>query len=110
MGIITAIDKASFKVDFGDGRVLLLQKSALKNYDLAYAITIHRSQGSEYKTCIILCCDEHSKMLKRNLLYTAVSRAKTKVILIGTSSALSTSIRTEEVTKRKSRLAAILKS
>jgi exodeoxyribonuclease V alpha subunit len=77
---------------------------------LAYGITIHKSQGSEFKVCIIIMMDSHRTMLKRNLLYTAVSRAKQKVVIVGTQSALDLAIKTEDVTKRHSRLAEILKN
>ena len=53
--------------------------------------------------------DEHKAMLKRNLIYTAVSRAKNKVIIIGTKAALDASILTEDATKRQSRLGEILR-
>ena len=110
IGFITCIDGSNFRVDFGNDRIVQYKKNDLRNFELAYSITIHRSQGSEYKTCIIVVTDEHKKMLKRNLIYTAVSRAKSKVILVGQDSALSTSILTEEVTKRKSRLAALIQA
>lgn len=108
VGNITEIKGSRFSVDYGDGRVLWYTKSDLKDFDLAFAITTHKSQGAEYKTCIILCMDEHDRMLKRNLIYTAVSRAKNKVILIGTVSALEKSIRTEDASVRNSRLADII--
>lgn len=55
---------------------------------LAYAITVHKSQGSEYHTVIMAVADSHAIMLQRNLFYTAVTRAKRKVILVGTKRAL----------------------
>lgn len=110
VGRITDIHAKNFQVDFGDGRNIEYRKSDLKNFDLAYAITIHRSQGSEYKTVIVVVSDEHRQMLKRNLVYTACSRAKSKVILIGSSSALEASITTEDVTRRRSRLSALLRT
>ena len=109
-GYITKIDGTKFDVDFCDGRVVTYHKNSLRNFELAYAITIHKSQGAEFKVCIIVMMDEHKAMLKRNLIYTAVSRAKSKVILIGTSSALKTAIETEDVSKRQSRLGEILMS
>lgn len=108
VGKITEIKGARFSVDYGDGRILWYSKSDLKDFDLAFAITTHKSQGAEYKTCIILCMDEHGRMLKRNLIYTAVSRAKNKVIIIGTVAALEKSIKTEDASVRNSRLAELI--
>lgn len=108
VGKIMEIKGTRFSVDYGDGRVLWYTKSDLKDFDLAFAITTHKSQGAEYKTCIILCMDEHGRMLKRNLIYTAVSRAKNKVILVGTISALEKSIKTEDASVRNSRLAELI--
>jgi exodeoxyribonuclease V alpha subunit len=55
---------------------------------LAYAITVHKSQGSEYRTVIMAIVSSHAIMLQRNLFYTAVTRAKRKVILVGMKRAL----------------------
>ena len=62
--------------------------------DLAYASTIHKSQGSEYEFVIIPLLDEMEVMLKRNLLYTAVTRAKKKVLIVGTKNAINRCIHT----------------
>ena len=50
---------------------------------LAYAITIHLSQGSDYQGVILTCSSEHDFMLRRNLIYTALTRAKSKVVIVG---------------------------
>ena len=84
--------------------VIEYQKSAMRDFELAYGISIHKSQGQEFKLCIILMCDSHVRMLKRNLLYTAVSRAKQEVIIIGSKAAMDTCIATEDVTVRKTLL------
>ena len=55
---------------------------------LAYAITIHLSQGSDYKGVIITCSSEHRFMLRRNLIYTALTRAKEKAVLVGEKNSL----------------------
>lgn len=110
VGYITSIAKGKFEVDYGDDRVITYNKNDLRDFELAYGISIHKSQGCEFKTCIIVMCDEHKPMLKRNLIYTAVSRAKSKVFIVGQQSALKTAIETEEVSRRQSRLGDILKS
>ena len=56
---------------------------------LAYAITIHKSQGSDYKGVIITCSSEHRYMLRRNLIYTALTRAKDKAVFVGEKSSFS---------------------
>ena len=71
---------------------------------LAYAITIHKSQGSEYKGCVIPLSNEHYIMLQRNLIYTAVTRAKASVVIVGNSWALNAAVRTVKATVRNTKL------
>ena len=59
----------------------------IQSIELAYAITVHKSQGSEYEAVIIQCSNSHSFMLKRNLIYTAITRGKKNVILVGQKNA-----------------------
>ena len=77
----------------------------MENVDLSYCISIHKSQGAEFATVIIPLLKEHYIMLRRNLLYTAISRAKTKVILIGQRQAVFTAIHKCDVDKRNTVLA-----
>lgn len=72
----------------GDGIEHPYSEDALVNVDLAYCSTIHKSQGSQYETVIMVLSNEHSLALKRNLVYTGVTRAEKNVALIGQSSAL----------------------
>lgn len=72
---------------------------------LAYAITVHKSQGSEYHTVIMTLVNSHCIMLQRNLLYTAVTRAKGKVILVGTKAALRTAVQNVRTSRRFTLLA-----
>ena len=83
----------------------------METIDWAYATTVHKSQGSEYKIVIFNIMEGHSIMLKRNLAYTAVTRAKSKVIIIGNKSALVQAIKTgiEDEDKRNTMLAIRLK-
>ena len=67
---------------------------------LAYAITVHKSQGSEYHTVIMTIVNSHAIMLQRNLFYTAVTRAKRKVILVGTKIALQSAIQNTRTSRR----------
>ena len=77
--------------EFNENEIELSTKDAY-DLELAYAITIHLSQGSDYSGVIIPCSIEHSFMLKRNLIYTGLTRAKDKAIFVGESSSLSEGI------------------
>jgi exodeoxyribonuclease V alpha subunit len=72
---------------------------------LAYATTIHKAQGSEYPAVVIPLHTQHYLMLQRNLLYTGITRAKERVVVIGTQKALSICIRNNQVMQRNSYLA-----
>ena len=76
----------------------------MKNITLAYSITIHKSQGSEFKSVIIPMMKSFYIMLKRNLLYTAVTRAKSKVILVGQRQAIFMAVNKTETDKRNTQL------
>lgn len=67
---------------------------------LAYAITVHKSQGSEYRTVIMVLVNSHAIMLQRNLFYTAVTRAKRKVILVGSKRAVQTAVQNQRTSRR----------
>jgi len=69
-------------IDF-DGNTIDIVEEEIGDIELAYATTVHKAQGSEYDTVIIIATTKHFIMLKRNLLYTAVTRAKNKVIILG---------------------------
>jgi exodeoxyribonuclease V alpha subunit len=77
----------------------------LDEITLAYAITVHKSQGSEYNTVIMALVNSHYIMLQRNLLYTAVTRAKSKVVLVGTEQALQAAVRNVRTSRRFTLLA-----
>lgn len=77
----------------------------LDEITLAYAITVHKSQGSEYQVVIMALVNSHAIMLQRNLLYTAVTRAKRKVILVGTKRALERAVENVRTSQRHTLLA-----
>jgi len=90
LGFITGITTNSkgerlVQMDFGGDRKLTYTPEQLAHVDLAYATTIHKAMGSEFETVIIPIVKAHTIMLYRNLLYTAVTRAKKKVILVAAS-------------------------
>lgn len=107
VGTIKEIAGNRFKVDFGDSDETF-HKNDLRDFDLAFATTIHKSQGMEFPCCIIVATNAHKKMLNRNIIYTAVSRAKEKVIIVGQREALRSAIQSEDVTRRKSLLSTFL--
>jgi exodeoxyribonuclease V alpha subunit len=72
---------------------------------LAYAITVHKSQGSEYRAVILPCTTQHYVMLQRNLLYTAITRARDLVVIVGSKRAMAIAIRNDRVEGRNSALA-----
>ena len=76
---------------------------------LAYAVSVHKSQGSEYPAVILPVMTQHFVLLQRNLIYTAVTRARQLVVLIGTTRALAIAIRNDRPQKRMTRLAFRLK-
>ena len=77
----------------------------LNELTLAYATTIHKAQGSEYPAVIIPLHTQHYLMLQRNLLYTGITRAKERVVIVGTRKALAICINNTQVTERNSYLA-----
>jgi exodeoxyribonuclease V alpha subunit len=91
-------------VDFSDHLVTYLL-SELDELQLAYAISIHKSQGSEYPAIIIPLAMQHYTLLERNLLYTAITRGKRLVILIGEMKAIAMAIRNQSSKKRNTNLA-----
>jgi len=93
-------------LDFGVGRELEYSVEDMVNLDLAYATTIHKSMGSEYETVIMPLLKAHSIMLYRNLLYTGITRAKKRVVLIGQKQVLFMAIHRNEISKRNTLLGA----
>jgi len=94
---------------YPDNREVNYKKEDIMELDLAYAITIHKSQGSEFKTVIIPILTQHFKMLYRNLIYTGLTRAKDLAVFVGTRKALSMAIRQQDVSQRQTALEELLK-
>lgn len=87
-----------------DEREVLFESDELDELTLAYAATVHKSQGSEYPAVVVPVHTQHFVMLQRSLLYTAVTRGKKLVVLVGTSKALRIAVRNAEVASRCTRL------
>jgi exodeoxyribonuclease V alpha subunit len=93
---------------FSDNREVLYQRDQLSELDLAYAITIHKSQGSEFDCVIIPLVSQHYKMLFRNLIYTALTRARKLAVFVGTRQSLAMAIHNKDTAKRQTALAMLL--
>jgi len=111
IGRITRIDpeEQEVTVEF-DGRQVEYDFSDLNELLLAYAVSVHKSQGSEYPVVVIPVHISHYMLLQRNLLYTGVTRARKLVIIVGTKKALSIGIRNNKIQKRFTGLCQKLKA
>lgn len=105
LGIIFSIDRNTqqLALDF-DGRILLYEYSELDELELAYAISVHKSQGSEYRAVVMPVMTQHYMLLQRNLMYTAITRAKEMVVLVGSREALSMAVRNARIQHRYTNL------
>ena len=104
IGFIQDINNEKLTVNYFD-HIVTYEKNELNELTLAYASSVHKSQGSEYKVVIIPLSTSHYIMLQRNLLYTAITRAKQKVIIVGSKKALMTAIQSNRTQKRYTLLA-----
>ena len=104
IGFIQDVNNEKLTVDYFD-HIVTYEKNELNELTLAYASSVHKSQGSEYKVVIIPLSTSHYIMLQRNLLYTAITRAKQKVIIIGSKKALMTAVQSNRTQKRYTLLA-----
>ena len=103
--IVNHGDESYVHVDFGDGRAKEYEPGDLDVLDLGYASTIHKSQGAEYKSVIINLQCAHHIMLTRPLIYTAITRGKDKVTIVGERKAMCIAIKKTDVEKRGTCLA-----
>ncbi len=112
IGKIVTIDNEELTATvtfYPDHRAVHYKKEDIMELDLAYAITIHKSQGSEFKAVIIPILSQHFKMLYRNLVYTGLTRAKTLAVFVGTRKALAMAIRQQDVSQRQTALEVLIK-
>lgn len=107
IGIIREIDNIELTCVisfFPDSREVFYQKDDIVELDLAYAITIHKSQGSEFEAVIIPVTTQHFKMLFRNLIYTGLTRARKLAIFVGTRRALAMAVQNQDTSQRQTNL------
>jgi len=105
MGRVQSIDleEQTVVIDF-DGLLVPYDVSELDELTHAYAMSVHKSQGSEYRAVVIPLLTQHYMMLQRNLLYTAITRAKSLVVLVGTKRAIAIAVKNDKVAQRNSGL------
>jgi len=111
VGVVTAINRYDGELVITcnfDGVSVELEGEMINNLELAYATTVHKSQGSEYKCVLFVVDSKHSIMLKRNIVYTAVTRAKQEIVIIGQRSAYTKAISCEETDSRLSCLSSFI--
>lgn len=106
VGFVADVDEDDgvLSVDF-DGKTVEYERDELDELVLAYASTVHKSQGSEYPAVVVVIATQHFKLLQRNLLYTAVTRGRKLVCIVGTHKAAALAIRNNEVRERHTTLA-----
>ncbi len=111
MGTVTVIDKAAntLKVDF-DGKIVTYRPDQLDQLELAYAVTVHKSQGSEFEAVILVLPEGRDRLSYRSLLYTAVTRAKKLLILIGSPYKVHEMVQNHQRTVRYSCLSDMLQN
>jgi exodeoxyribonuclease V alpha subunit len=111
IGVIESIDNAELTcaVSFApDQRLVHYRRDDISELDLAYAITIHKSQGSEFGAVIIPVLTQHFKMLFRNLIYTGLTRARKLAVLVGTRKALAMAVKNQDTSLRQTFLQELL--
>jgi exodeoxyribonuclease V alpha subunit len=111
VGVMASVDmeEETFAVDFGGESIVDYSFDEADQLTLAYATTIHKSQGSEYPAVVVVLMPQHSIMLRRNLLYTAVTRGRKLVVVVGDAGAVATAVRTGHGGERWTRLATCLR-
>jgi exodeoxyribonuclease V alpha subunit len=113
IGIVSKIDPVEFQCEVifdykllarGNARPVIFEREQMMDLELAYAITIHKSQGSEFDVVIIPVATQHFKMLFRNLIYTGLTRAKRLAVFVGTRQALGMAVRNIDSRERQTAL------
>ena len=101
-GVIKSIDNKEkyITIEFYDGKIAEYEFSRLEDLDLAYAITVHKSQGCEFDAVIIPSYYGPKTLMYRNLLYTAITRAKSLVVIVGSNDVVKNMVDNETETKR----------
>jgi exodeoxyribonuclease V alpha subunit len=93
------LEEGEIRVDF-EGRSVSYDLSDLDELTLAYAMSVHKSQGSEYPVVVLPLLTQHYMLLQRNLLYTAITRAKKMVVIVGTRKAIAMAVKNDKIAAR----------
>ena len=104
IGFVSSVGKDFVNVEYEDGKTVRYESGTLDDLTLAYCISVHKSQGSEFPVVILVLPKSAHMLLTRNLIYTAVTRAKKMVVIIGEESVLRGAINNTHTTKRYSLL------
>lgn len=107
VGYITRVDRDSCQIQF-DGRTAAYTREEMQDVILAYAATVHKAQGSEYSVVIMPTCEDHKRLLFKNLFYTGVTRAKRLFLLVDINGASRIAVSRESSESRKTLLTALL--
>ena len=101
IGVIAGVDRddAVLRVEF-DGRIATYERAELDQLTHAYAVSIHKSQGSEYPAVVLSLSTQHYMLLQRSLLYTAVTRGKKLVVIVGSKRAIALAVRNADARRR----------
>jgi exodeoxyribonuclease V alpha subunit len=112
IGVVREVDKATGRlaVQFEDGRLVWYGPVDISELTLSYAISVHKSQGSEFKIAVITVVGGSPQMMTRNLIYTAITRAKELVVLVGDKPALYRMIKNTYTATRYSLLEKLIRS
>ena len=110
IGLVTGFiaDTGQLLVEF-DGRVVAYDPGEGDEIILAYAVTVHKAQGSEFPGVVLILTTHHYLLLQRNLLYTALTRGRRLVVLLGTKRALGIAIKNDQPVRRFTDLSAKLR-
>jgi exodeoxyribonuclease V alpha subunit len=111
IGIVEKVDPVEQEVSIRfDTRLVKYDYGELDEVSLAYAVSIHKSQGSEFPAVVIPLAMQHYMLLQRNLIYTGITRGKRLLVLVGQRKALGIAVRTDRPQRRYSGLLASLRS
>lgn len=106
IGFITGVDAEdkTISVTFDDGRITEYDQESMEDIELAYCMSVHKSQGSEFQAVVLVLFSGPAMLMTRNLLYTAVTRAKKLVVIVGREECVKQMVSNNRITKRYSAL------
>lgn len=100
IGYVVDIIRGEIVVEFDDGKIVYYDRASQEDLMLAYAVSVHKSQGSEYPAVVLVLANSGGNIMNRNLLYTAVTRAKKVVVIVGAYRTIARMVNTDYTAKR----------